>query len=80
MHANFLLDDLKTRDHLGDLRVERLTASIIRAIALMKAVSTSETSVNFYETARRNIPEDSNHRSFMSLRSPFSCLLLDPLT
>jgi hypothetical protein len=30
-------------------------------IALMiEAVSTSETSVNFYQTTRRNIPEDSN--------------------
>jgi hypothetical protein len=40
-------------------------ASIIRAIittiALMiEAGSTSETSVNFYKTARRNIPEDSH--------------------
>jgi hypothetical protein len=26
----------------------------------MEAVSTSETSVNFYETTRRNIPEDSH--------------------
>jgi hypothetical protein len=25
---------------------------------MMEAVSTSETSVNFYQTARRNIPED----------------------
>jgi hypothetical protein len=31
-----------------------LTASIMRAI------STSEMSVNFYQTARRNIPEDSH--------------------
>jgi hypothetical protein len=31
----------------------------IRGIALMmEAVSTSEMSVNFYETTRRNIPED----------------------
>jgi hypothetical protein len=28
------------------------------AIALMKAESSSERSVNFYETTRRNIPED----------------------
>jgi hypothetical protein len=27
---------------------------------MMEAVSTSETSVNFYQTARRNIPEDSH--------------------
>jgi hypothetical protein len=26
----------------------------------MEAVSTSETSVNFYQTTRRNIPEDSH--------------------
>jgi hypothetical protein len=32
-----------------------------RVIALMmQAVSTSETSVNFYQTTRRNIPEDSH--------------------
>jgi hypothetical protein len=35
---------------------EVLTASIIRVIA----TSTSETSVNFYQTTRRNIPEDIN--------------------
>jgi hypothetical protein len=49
-----------------------LAASIIRAITLMmeaasialkmEAVSTSETSVNFYQTTRRNIPEDSHFR------------------
>jgi hypothetical protein len=27
---------------------------------MMEAVSTPETSVNFYETTRRNIPEDSH--------------------
>jgi hypothetical protein len=27
---------------------------------MMKAISTSETSVNFYRTTRRNIPEDSH--------------------
>jgi hypothetical protein len=36
---------------------EVLTASIIRAI-MMEAASTYETSVNFYQTTRRNIPED----------------------
>jgi hypothetical protein len=36
-----------------------LAASIIKEIALMmEAVSTSETSANFYQTTRRNIPED----------------------
>jgi hypothetical protein len=38
----------------------------IRAILLialmMEAVSTSETTVNFYQTTRRNIPEDSHLR------------------
>jgi hypothetical protein len=29
-------------------------------IALMEAVSTSETSVNFYQTTRHDIPEDSH--------------------
>jgi hypothetical protein len=39
------------------------TASIIKAISrclfalMMEAVRSSETSVNFYETTRRNIPE-----------------------
>jgi hypothetical protein len=36
---------------------EVLSASIIRA---MEAASTSETSVNFYQTIRRNNPEDSH--------------------
>jgi hypothetical protein len=36
-------------------------AFITRAIALMmEAASTSETSVNFYQTTRRNNPEDSH--------------------
>jgi hypothetical protein len=39
---------------------EVLIASIIRAIiaVVMEAVSTSEASASFHETARRNIPED----------------------
>jgi hypothetical protein len=41
--------------------LEELAASIIRTIALMmEAVSMSETSVNFYQTTQRNIPEDSH--------------------
>jgi hypothetical protein len=36
-----------------------LAASIIRALT-MEAISTSVTSVNFYQTTRRNIPEDSH--------------------
>jgi hypothetical protein len=39
--------------------LEVLTASIIRVMALMmEAASTSETSINFYLTTRRNIPDD----------------------
>jgi hypothetical protein len=38
--------------------------SVDWAIALMmEAVSTSETSENFYKTARHNIPEDSHLQS-----------------
>jgi hypothetical protein len=38
-----------------------VSASIIRAISLMmEAASTSETSVNFYQTTRRYNPEDSH--------------------
>jgi hypothetical protein len=37
-----------------------------RAIALMmEAVSTSETSVNFYQTTWRNISEDSHHYNLL---------------
>jgi hypothetical protein len=40
-----------------------------------EAVSTSETSVNFYETTRRNIPEDNHvhthHRANVSLTQIF---------
>jgi hypothetical protein len=38
---------------------EVLTASIIRAMTI-EAASSCETSVNFYQTTQRNIPED-NH-------------------
>jgi hypothetical protein len=38
---------------------EMLTASIVRAMSVMiKTTCTSETSVSFYQTTRRNIPED----------------------
>jgi hypothetical protein len=41
-----------------------LVAFIIRLIALMmEAASTSETSVNFYQTIRRNNPEDGHLHS-----------------
>jgi hypothetical protein len=35
-----------------------LIASIIRVIALTEAINTSKTSVNFYEPAWSNAPED----------------------
>jgi hypothetical protein len=37
-----------------------LVSYIIIAL-MMEAASTSETSVNFYQTTRRNIPEDDSH-------------------
>jgi hypothetical protein len=45
---------------------EVLTAFIFGAVSnalMMEAVITSETSVNFCETSRRNIPEDCNIRT-----------------
>jgi hypothetical protein len=44
---------------------EVLAASIIRAMItlMMEAASTSETSVNFYQTTRRYNPEDSHLRT-----------------
>jgi hypothetical protein len=39
---------------------EVLAAFIIRAIALIEAERISEMSVNFYQTTRHNIPEDSH--------------------
>jgi hypothetical protein len=53
--------------------LEVLYVSIIRAaIALMvEAAGTSETSVNFYQTTRRNIPENS-HVQFEQLSSKTS--------
>jgi hypothetical protein len=41
-----------------DLRAEMLSASIIGT--MMEAVTTFETSVNFYQTTRHNVPEDSH--------------------
>jgi hypothetical protein len=41
---------------------EVLTAPIIRAVTA--AVSTSETSINIYQTTRRNKPEDSHFYLF----------------
>jgi hypothetical protein len=40
--------------------LEVLPASITRTMSMMEAASTSETSVNFYQTTRRNNPQDSH--------------------
>jgi hypothetical protein len=44
---------------------------------MMETVSTSETSVNFYQTTRRNIPEDrhAHTRRRENLKSQFSMLI-----
>jgi hypothetical protein len=47
----------------GDYGLLKIYHSLrIIAALMMEAVSSSETSVIFYETARRNIPEDSRLR------------------
>jgi hypothetical protein len=38
--------------------VKKITVSSSRIALMMEAVSISEMPINFYETARRNIPED----------------------
>jgi hypothetical protein len=45
-----------------------LAASIIRAmmVLMMEKASTSESSVNFYQATRSNIPEDSHRHFFYS--------------
>jgi hypothetical protein len=44
---------------------------------MMKAASTSETSINFYQTTRRNIPEDSHLHAGYYLRSYWKILSLE---
>jgi hypothetical protein len=39
---------------------------------MMEAVSTSETSVSFYEITQRNIPEERHLQSFLVFVSPYS--------
>jgi hypothetical protein len=55
---------------------EVLAASIIRAMIglMMEAARTSETSVNFYQTARRYNPEDSHLRTHRRENLKFYCL------
>jgi hypothetical protein len=42
------------------VRSQVLTAAIMKIGLMMKAARTSETLVNFYQTTRRNNPEDSH--------------------
>jgi hypothetical protein len=45
------------------------SCSLVRAIArMMETANISETTINFYQTTRRNIPEDS-HLHFYSVTS-----------
>jgi hypothetical protein len=45
-----------------------LSSGLLRIVLMMEAASTSETSVNFYQTTRRNNPEDSHLHTY-----PQSC-------
>jgi hypothetical protein len=62
-----------------DRRFRDASSNIITL--MMEAASTSETSVNFYRTTRRNIPEDSNlhTRCRENLKSHQTLSLLRPL-
>jgi hypothetical protein len=54
--------------------------AIITAITLiMEAASTSETSVNFYQTVWRNIPEDSHLHTYSreNLKSRHFCVVIN---
>jgi hypothetical protein len=57
---NHIPEDQNQHGEISDSHIGEY-ASIIRAIIvlMMEAVSTSETMVNFYQTTRHNIPEDS---------------------
>jgi hypothetical protein len=60
---------------------EVLTVSILGAIntivaLMMEAISTSETSENFYQTRRRNIPENSHLPANSSSSPYFDCTSL----
>jgi hypothetical protein len=44
----------------------RFTGACYLIDLIMEAVSTSETSVNIYQTTRRNIPEDSHSQFFLN--------------
>jgi hypothetical protein len=57
-----------------------LAASIVRVIIalMMEAESTSETSISFYQTTRRKIPEDSHThtRCRENLKSHILCVFV----
>jgi hypothetical protein len=55
------------RDKKYELKMARYCA------LMMEAVSTSEISVNFYETTRRNIPQDINLKSLKRYK-PFTVI------
>jgi hypothetical protein len=66
----------RTRTHITDEYWEGCMGSVTTEIKpdidysrkinlMMEAVSTFETPVNFYQTTRRNIPEDSHLRSIL---------------
>jgi hypothetical protein len=63
-------------------RSDKVKVAVFWAIALMMAVSTSETSVKFYQTTWRNKPEDShlhtrrreNLKSHLPIRRSFQAL------
>jgi hypothetical protein len=54
-----------------------LTASIVRA--MMEAASTSETSLNFYQTTQHYNPEDSHLQDIYYKRILFCSLFLVPV-
>jgi hypothetical protein len=68
-----------------------LLPPIIKIALMMEAVSTSETSVNIYQTARRNIPEETRlhtrrcenlkpHHNFVVCGKPFRRDSMTPQT
>jgi hypothetical protein len=59
-----------------------LAASIIRAIiaVMMEATSTSETSVNFYQSTRLNNPEDSHLQTMIIFLNSINQLIFVMMT
>jgi hypothetical protein len=60
---------VKTNSTVQKLPWKMYTQLVKKFVLMMEAVTTSETSVNLYETTRRNIPEDSSSRNSMFLRN-----------